>query len=295
MVRPPGAWAQLGEWAAYYARLGYRVLPLVPRGKAPLYLPEVGFRRGKDDASSDPKRLEEAWERVPEANIGLVPGERVLVLDLDEPGLDGALLRVWPEMERAPRSLTGSGGSHVWLRLPEGVDLPARVRAVKGVALDLRGMGRTYLVVPPSVHPGGGRYRWTVPLRREEELPLLPGWLLGLLREGGRVESPVGRAGFLPQGSPGGGQARRYALGELYRRCQRMAATPEGSRHGELVRHAVALWGWVRAGVLLPWEVREALRDAALRSGLPDREVDGVLQWVERTSPVREWWGGDGE
>jgi hypothetical protein len=54
-------------------------------------------------------------------------------------------------------------------------------------------------------------------------------------------------------------------------------STLPGSRHFELVRHAVALWAWVREGLLSENEVVEALGAAALDSGLPEREVAAVF------------------
>jgi hypothetical protein len=64
-------------------------------------------------------------------------------------------------------------------------------------------------------------------------------------------------------------------------------STLPGSRHFELVRHAVALWAWVREGLLSENEVVEALGAAALDSGLPEREVAAVFSWVRGTHPVR--------
>ncbi len=73
-------------------------------------------------------------------------------------------------------------------------------------------------------------------------------------------------------------------------------STLPGSRHSELVRHAVALWAWVREGFLSENEVVEVLGAAALESGLPEREVAGVFSWVRGTHPMRQRapWKEDG-
>jgi hypothetical protein len=49
----------------------------------------------------------------------------------------------------------------------------------------------------------------------------------------------------------------------------------------------VALWAWVREGLLSESEVVEALGAAALGSGLPEREAAAVFSWVWGTCPVR--------
>ncbi len=289
MAEHPGAVSPL-DWALQYARLGYPVLPLLPRGKAPLVVPELGFARGKNDATTSEERLVRVWQAYPEANVGIVPGPGVLVLDLDDPMVYSALVLVLPEAGRAPRALSGSGGSHVWFRLPEGIgEMPARAKPLPNLPLDLRGMGKAYLVAPPSEHPSGGRYRWLRPLVREEELPVLPVWFARWLKGEERRAEPPRPSGMPPAPPQGLSRERAYALGELRRREEEMAATPEGRRHMELVRHAVALWAWVLRGALSEVEVEEALRRGARRSGLEDPEIEGVLVWVRRTRPVRMW------
>jgi hypothetical protein len=49
----------------------------------------------------------------------------------------------------------------------------------------------------------------------------------------------------------------------------------------------VALWAWVREGLLSENEVVEALGAAALDSGLPERGVAAVFSWVRGTHPMR--------
>ncbi len=278
------------EAALRYAALGIPTFPLRPGRKEPLVLPELGFLRGLKDATTDPKRLEKAWELVPEANVGVVPPEEVLVFDGDDPQALQSLFLLSPNLVQAPRAKTGSGGFHLWTRTPPGYGslLSARARAIPGLAVDLRGLGRSYLVAPPSRHPSGGAYLWEVPLSTLEALPSPSGPLLGLLLPS-RPPAPAPRSAS--EGRPlrpvPESRGRAYALAELRGRAEKMRSTLPGSRHSELVRHAVALWAWVREGLLSEREVVEALGPAALDSGLPEREVAAVFSWVRGTHPVR--------
>jgi len=276
------------EWALAYAGMGYRVVPLEPGAKRPIYDPDLGITRGKDHATGDPDRIREVWEKHPSAGVGILPPEDVLVLDLDGPESAGSLIFSFPELGRAPRAATGGGGEHVWLRLPQGTEgLSSSVRPKRGLALDLRGLGRTFVVAPPSVHPSGRRYAWRVPLVPPDRLPAASQALLRFLVEGGPARRPSGGSGRVEPEKrlAWGGRARAYALAELRGRCEEMASTPPGMRHNELVRHAVALRAWVSSGVLGQEEVETALAEAALRSGLGEKEVLGVLSWARRLSP----------
>lgn len=279
------------EWALHYAAMGYPVLPVVHRSKVPVVDPALGLRRGKDDATLDPALIRTWWSAHPEAGVAVLPPKEVLVLDLDSTLGLTTLMLLAPEFREAPKARSGGGGAHVWFRLPPGApSLSASARVLPSLAVDLRGMGRAYLVAPPSLHPTGRPYEWIVPLRPPGELPVFPRALLGLLRKpvaGRRQPIPAREAPKEPPPSPLR-RERAYALAELRARCEQMARTPEGQRHLELVRHAVALWAWVRQGALTREEMEAALFEAALRSGLEEREISGVLRWVQGTSPVRE-------
>ncbi|MEN8185441.1 MAG: bifunctional DNA primase/polymerase, partial [Myxococcota bacterium] len=74
---------------------------------------------------------------------------------------------------------TGGGGRHLYFAHPDG-ELRNRVGLAPG--LDLRGDGGL-VVVPPSLHPSGGRYRWLPGHTPDETRPApLPGWLLEIAR-----------------------------------------------------------------------------------------------------------------
>ena len=165
------------EAARAYARMGYRVLPLHPGEKRP----HGGLvPHGLKEASREEAALEAWWRACPEAGVGILAPEGGLVLDVDQGEVWEALRQAFPALEAAPRQRTPKGGVHLFLRLPDGVRLSASVRAIPGV--DLRGMGRAYVVAAPTRLKDGRGYAWEVPLVRPEALPPVPrGLLLKLL------------------------------------------------------------------------------------------------------------------
>src|SRR5699024_4902 len=55
------------------------------------------------------------------------------------------------------RTKTGGGGWHVWTWLPEGLADRVRGKLDGAEGIDVK-TSSGYLVMPPSVHPDGGRY-----------------------------------------------------------------------------------------------------------------------------------------
>ncbi|GAA6761903.1 MULTISPECIES: bifunctional DNA primase/polymerase [Thermus] len=252
------------DWALYYAELGYPVLPLRPGEKAPHGgLVPNGFR----NASPDPGVIASWWEACPEAGVGLLAPEPVLVLDVDAEEVWEELRRDFPELEAAPRQRTPKGGVHLFLRLPDGVRLSASVRVLKGV--DLRGMGRAYVVAAPTRLKDGRGYEWEVPLVRPEELPLVPDELLLKL-----LPPPPPPRDWTP--AEGVSPRRLRAYLEAYAR--QVEGAPVGARHNTLIRYAVAAGGLIPHG-LDPREAEEVLVAAAMRSGLPEREARDAARW----------------
>jgi hypothetical protein len=252
------------NFARAYAHMGYRVLPLAPGEKRP----HPGLvPHGLKEASRDLEALRAWWRACPWCGVGLLAPEGVLVLDVDEPGVWGELRGQFPALESAPRQRTPKGGAHLFLRLPEGVRLSATTRVLEGV--DLRGMGRAYVVAAPTRLADGRTYTWEVPLVRPEALPLIPeGLLLKLLPPPPPPREVVVEAGSSPK--------RLRALLEAY--AAAVASAPEGARHNTLIRYAVATGGLIPHG-LDPQEAEEVLVGAALEAGLPEREAREAARW----------------
>ena len=144
--------------ARKYAELGMPVFPLQPRGKEPV------TASGCLQATTDSAVIDRWWNAAPDMNVAIATGgaSGVFVVDVDDE-IGEATIR---ELERANgalpptvESLTGRG-RHIWFRL--GEHDPVRNSAGRiGSGVDIRANGG-YVVAPPSVHPSGRKYEWSV-------------------------------------------------------------------------------------------------------------------------------------
>jgi hypothetical protein len=246
-----------------YAGLGYAVFPLTPGEKRPhgRLVPH-----GLKEASREEATITTWWRSCPGCGVGILAPEEVLVLDFDDPAAWERLKGEYPTLGDAPRQRTPKGGYHVFLRLPQGVRLSATVRKLAGV--DLRGMGRAYVVASPTRLADGRGYAWEVPLVKPEDLPQIPEDLLLRLLPPPPAPREVGVGSSSPR--------RLRALLESY--AAAVAGAPEGTRHNTLIRYAVAAGGLVPHG-LSPEEAEEVLVAAAMRAGLPERESRDAARW----------------
>jgi hypothetical protein len=251
--------------------MGYAVLPLAPGKKLPY---SALAPHGLKDATASPVAIAKWWRSCPECGVGILAPESVLVLDFDDPTAWERLKGEYPTLGDAPRQRTPKGGYHVFLRLPQGVRLSATVRKLAGV--DLRGMGRAYVVASPTRLADGRGYTWEVPLVKPEDLPQIPEDLLLRLLP----PPPAPREVVAGSSSP----IRLRALLESY--AAAVASAPEGTRHNTLTRYAVAAGGLVPHG-LDPRDAEEVLVAAAMQAGLPEREARDAARWGLRVGEAR--------
>jgi Bifunctional DNA primase/polymerase, N-terminal len=154
---------------------GWECVRLLPRAKKPP--PGRPWQLTKDPSEVA------AWFQAG-SNVGLVCHERtgVAVLDPDE-------LLSWADMIDAlgqpclPWAITGSGKLHYYVQWVPG--LPAKLTwHWQKIGEIQRGPGQQQVVLPGSIHPDGGTYRWITerlgflcepidPVR--DRLPELPG------------------------------------------------------------------------------------------------------------------------
>lgn len=139
------------------ARRGFRVFPLEPGGKVPVY----GFA-WKELATSDESAIRSWWKLYPDANVGVATGNGLLVIDADckvkngiaERGLESLALLDDMGLPEGFRVRTASGGIHVYLRVEPGVGLTVGAKDLPGYpGLDFRCDGG-YVVGPGSIVGG---------------------------------------------------------------------------------------------------------------------------------------------
>ena len=247
----------LGEAAAALAYRGWPVFPCRRRGKRPL------TPHGFQDATTDPEQIKAWWKRWPKANIGYATGNLVVVEVDGELGLRTrtrltAEGRTWPV---TLTSMSGRPGLHFYYRPPSGVrvanaaGLSPAGRGI-GPGIDVRGHGG-YVVVPPSVHPSGRVYRWSV---RAEPAPL-PLWMLEALRPPGPVLRP--REGEV---------TTAYAEAALEGECEAVRTAPDGTLNDTLNRAAFKVGTMVPEG-LSEDAARSALLRSAVQNGHPERSA----------------------
>lgn len=240
------------EVALAYAEAGWRVLPV--RGKAP-----EGrlVAHGVHDATDDLETVRRWWAMKPDAGIGIAIPDRAIVVDAD-PRHNGdhtlsELEQRHGELPETVEAETGGGGLHIWL----GVNGLRRVTATLGEGVDLKTVGG-YVVVPPSRHPSGGRYRWREGLSLlDHEIAPAPAWLLMLLEPG-----------------VNGTRAREAP-----------AVFPEGSRHNALVSLAGSMRrrGMSTAAVLAALLTENAQK---CQPPLPESEVHSIAAWQPPEPPA---------
>jgi hypothetical protein len=227
----------LGQAALALAAKGFAIFPLRPRTKEP-YGEDKFYRTagGYKCATRDRSLIEFWWGRHPDNNIGVACGSvsAIWVLDVDGDQGREALATLEEQHGQLPPTVevvtpgkinkkTGvhtGRGLHLYFNYPLGQDI--RNAQNRDDGLEVRGNGG-YVLAPPSAHPDGGNYRWSVD--SADAFADAPQWLLELVLKGGsggQAKSPEEYRGYFEQTFEG---SRR---GSVIR-----------SLYGHLVRHRV--------------------------------------------------------
>lgn len=218
----------------------------------------------------------EAWFGEAEhKNVGIVTGaiSNVIVLDVDGP--DGeASLATLGELPSTPTVQTGKG-RHLYFKHP-GFPVRNFVRIKPG--LDVRGDGG-YVVAPPSVHPDGSVYEWTI---HPENQPFadLPSALADLIAPIERKDLPAesctnSEETFAPFGLGGIPRAYRKEIEQLF---GQLAQAKEGQRNDTLNRVAFALGQLSICGVVDGDWAQNELSAIAEQVGLSASESEATIE-----------------
>lgn len=159
--------------ALEYAGYGWRVVPLVGRGKAPR------VKEWQKVATVEEEIIVEWWSRWPTANLGVQLGSKSGIVDIecDSAGAEQDYLKLWKGDPPVTPTFSGARGKHRLFQSRD--DLPATaVLHIGRIEVRLGGGEKgAQSVFPPSIHPSGKRYEWLVP-PSEVEPPPLPNEIL---------------------------------------------------------------------------------------------------------------------
>jgi Bifunctional DNA primase/polymerase, N-terminal len=140
-----------------YAKRGLHVFPCRVRDKRP------ATANGLKDATIDPDLIQRWWREEPDFNIAIATGavSNIFVIDIDGFDAEAELRRL--EVQNGPlpptvESITARG-RHLFFRYP-GQSIRNSASKI-GPGIDVRGDGG-YGLVPPSKHPSGRTYYWSV-------------------------------------------------------------------------------------------------------------------------------------
>jgi hypothetical protein len=266
--------------ALAHAARGWHVFPLRPNDKRPAV---AGW---ETRATTDLKRIERCWGSG-RFNIGIATGPSGLaVVDLDQakpgvtappdwrlPGVHWGLdvLTVLAERYRQDlpvstfRTVTASGGEHLYFTAPVGVGL--RNTAGKlGWLIDTRAQGG-YVVAAGSVIDGHA-----YEADDTADLAELPGWLTALLTDAASPP-PV-----LDAAVDSVARRSRYAAAAMRGELDRLLDAPVGQRNHTLNAAAFALGQLIAAGLIPEHLAIDALARAAEATGLGGAEVAATIR-----------------
>ena len=259
----------VGTAARHLAQAGVPVFPCVPLGKQPL------TRRGFLDASSDPARVAQWWDRWPDANIAMPTGtpSGIVVVDVDvhasgngfdafERARSAGLVDGWAWMVRTP-----SGGLHACYPTKPGVD--QRCWQIPSQHVDCRG-GGGYVVLPPSraTVPSGAVAEYRVVSITEQRPAPIDTTALRRFLESPR---PTSMSRSMPPVAAGSSPDRLASW---------VASRPEGARNQGLFWAACRM---VEAGHNFDASLA-VLGEAARSAGLTEREAETTIRSAYRTT-----------
>ncbi len=159
------------------AEKGLAVFPCAVAQKIP------ATAHGCLDATTDPEIIRQWWQSEPRYNLAIACGSisKIFVVDVDSDDAEAALRRLEAEHGELPPTIeviTGKG-RHVYFRAPPASRVPNTAGRI-APGIDTRGE-HGYVLAPPSRHPSGKRYCWSVD--SAAAFAEAPQWLLAKITE----------------------------------------------------------------------------------------------------------------
>lgn len=160
------------DYALHYQKLGYSVIPIDKKSKR-------AITKFKDKTFSE-NEIRRFWHEQPDANIAWRTTD-FFVIDIDvsvtENGYES--LREWELSQYIPKTLTAttpSGGKHIFLKKPKGIELSQDIRVKLGI--DIKANKNNYVLVAPS-NNAKGSYKWD---KSTEEMTEAPAEIISILQ-----------------------------------------------------------------------------------------------------------------
>jgi hypothetical protein len=262
---------RLHRAALALAHKGILVLPCVPCGKTP------ATAHGLKDATTDQATIARWWVENPGYNIGAATGHTSGFFAIDIDGSDGeAVLRSLERdngtLPQTVEVITGGGGRHLYFSMPSTAI--ANSAGKVGPHIDGRANGG-YVLAPPSIHPSGRRYHWSVDTANR--IAAAPDWLLAKI-------------------APSDGAGSNEATPPSEWRQLATDGVAEGKRNDSIAR----LTGHLLRRYVDPWVALELVRTwnaTRCRPPLADKEVHKACKdnFLAKTAKdyacLRRWFG----
>jgi hypothetical protein len=163
--------------ALQLAAKGLAVFPCTPGDKSP------ACAHGCKDATTDSVAIQAWWRACPDFNIGIATGaiSGIFVVDVDTDGDDDGeveLKKLENQHGELPPTVEviTADGRHLYFKFPTVAVRNSVDRFAPGI--HVRGDGG-YVVAPPSIHPSGRRYCWSVD--SASVIAEAPAWLIELV------------------------------------------------------------------------------------------------------------------
>ena len=256
--------------AQIYAGNGWRVIPIPFRTK------RATLKDWPNKATFDEGQIRQ-WFHGGPSNMAICTGQESNLVVIDVDGQDGEqalkqLQSVHGPLPQTLTSLTGKG-RHLFFLWPNGADIRNSAGKI-GPNVDIRANGG-YVLAPPSIHPSGAQYRWDNERVSVAELPHQWVDLLAQPAQKERKEMTPQNTLPLPNGASQGVEYGRTALRD---ECGKVAMGTEGQRNTVFNGACLKVARVVAGGHLDAFEAETALKEAARRAGLDEREIDATFR-----------------
>jgi hypothetical protein len=242
---------------------------------------------GLNDATTDAATIANWWERYPQANIGLVTGGQIDVIDVD--GAIPAYQQLIADIGSPQHVATvitgrGDGGLHIYCTPGGNKTIPSGKHGLPN-KIEVKGAGG-YVVAPPSKHVSGGTYTYMTQDTGEIHGDIvLTQWLAKIAPEEAKVielrPTPPTPMMSLPTHT-NTDNVTKYRDAVINSACDAVAYAGEGSRWMALATEAVPKICRGIAGGLIPRDVGTyALEGAARQAGLDAAEVARIPELID--------------